>query len=162
MAKPGPRTQPTILKLLRGNPGRRKLQKNELTPEKPIKIPSPPKELNKIAKKEWRRMAKDLYGLGLLTNFDLTAFRAYCVIYAQWVQAVKQIEEHGMLIKAQSGFPMQSPYLQIANKAQAEIRKWLVEFGMTPSSRTGLKTDKPKPKSKAQAFRDRKNGEAKS
>jgi phage terminase small subunit len=53
---------------------------------------------------------------------------------------------------------MQSPYLQIANKSMAEMRKWLTEFGMTPSSRAGMKVENPKPKSKAELFRDRKRG----
>jgi len=158
MAKPGPRTTPTKLKLIKGNPGKRRLPENEPEPEVSVKIPRAPTELNKIAKKEWRRMAKELHTMGLLTNFDLAAFRGYCVCYAQWVEALRQIEKHGVLIKAQSGFPMQSPYLQIANKAMIEMRKWLVEFGMTPSSRTGLKVENPKPKSKVEKFRARKGG----
>ena len=158
MAKPGPRTTPTKLKLLKGNPGKRKLPDNEPEPEKPIKPPPAPRHLDKLAKKEWRRISKLIHPLGLLTKIDLTALSAYCATYSLWVDAMLQIQEHGVLIKAQSGFPMQSPYLQIANKAQGEMRKWLVEFGMTPSSRAGLKVNSVKPKSKTEKFRNRKKG----
>lgn len=158
MGKPGPRTTPTVIKMIKGNPGRRPLSENEPKPEIADRVPAAPRHLDDLAKKEWKRMAKELHQLGLLTNIDITALAAYCASYSLWVSAMLQIQKHGVLIKAQSGFPMQSPYLQIANKAQGEMRKWLVEFGMTPSSRAGLKVDKPKSKSKTQSFRDRKKG----
>ena len=157
MAKPGPKSKPTKLKLLQGNPGKRPLPKNEPKPKTDAALKSP-KHLDAIAKKEWRRMAKQLHALGLLTDIDKTALAAYCTNYSLWVKASLEIQKTGMLIKAQSGFPMQSPYLQIANKAQGEMRKWLVEFGMTPSSRAGLNVETPKPKSKAQEFRERQQG----
>jgi len=40
------------------------------------------------------------------------------------------------VIKSPSGFPIQSPYLAIANKAMDQMTKLLTEFGMSPSSRT--------------------------
>ena len=158
MGKPGPRPQPTAKKKLRGNPGRRPLPKREPKPRVPKGIPTAPRHLDKAAQKEWRRMAKELYPTGVMTVVDRTALEAYCSEYSKWVFASGQIQKHGMLIKAQSGFPMQSPYLTIANKAQGEMRKWLVEFGMTPSSRAGLKVDKVKPKGKVSEFKDRKKG----
>ena len=143
--KPGPRPSPTQLKKLRGNPGRRPLPKNEPKPRQKSSIPRAPAHLNKVAQKEWRRMAKELHPLGLLTNVDLTAFAAYCATFSVWLDAQAQISKHGVLIKAQSGFPMQSPYLTISNRAMTEMRKWLVEFGCSPSSRSRVSvTDKPK------------------
>jgi len=140
--KPGRAPQPTVLKKLRGNPGRRPLPKNEPQPRKSTGIPRAPSHLDKIAQKEWRRATKELHPIGLLSNIDLTAFEAYCMTYSIWITAYENIQKHGVLIKAQSGFPMQSPYLQIANKAMIEMRKWLIEFGMTPSSRSRVTVDK--------------------
>jgi hypothetical protein len=37
-------------------------------------------------------------------------------------------------------FPVQSPYLAIANKAQEQMVKIMIEFGMTPSSRSRVHT----------------------
>jgi P27 family predicted phage terminase small subunit len=143
--KRGPKPTPTQLKKLRGNPGRRPLPKNEPKPRQKSNIPRAPAHLNKVAQKEWRRMAKELYPLGLLTNVDLSAFAAYCTTYAIWLDAQVQIDKHGVLIKAQSGFPMQSPYLTISNRAMTEMRKWLVEFGCSPSSRSRvIVTEKPR------------------
>ena len=144
MAKPGPRPKPTALKKLDGNPGKRPLPEGEPMPQISSSVPLPPKTLDAVAKAEWNRTAANLYKLGLLTENDLTAFMGYCVCFSHWVNALKEIEKNGVLIKAQSGFPVQSPWISIANKSMVEMRKWLVEFGMTPSSRTGINADKLK------------------
>lgn len=89
-------------------------------------------------------MGKELHKLGLLSTIDLVAFAAYCQQYSTWVMATEKVQKHGVLIKAQSGFPMQSPYFTIQNKAQAEMRKWLTEFGMTPSSRSRVQIEPEK------------------
>jgi len=136
MAKTGPKPTPTKLKKLRGNPGKRSLNKKEPQPKQRAGVPNAPRYLDTAAKKEWRRISKEMHRLGLLTNIDITALAAYCQCFSTWIDATKKIQKHGVLIKAPSGYPIQSPYLSIANKAQVEMRKWLTEFGMTPSSRS--------------------------
>ena len=155
MAKSGPKPKPTRVKKLQGNPGRRPLPKNEPKPRKSSGLPRAPSYLNKKAQKEWRRMVKELHPIGLLTNIDLTALAGYCACYAEWIAAMAQIEKHGSLIKAPSGYPMQSPYLNIANKAMIEMRKWLVEFGMTPSSRSRVDAAPKKGKSELEIFQEK-------
>jgi len=142
MAKPGPKPTPTVKKRLQGNPGKRSLPKNEPKPRNSMIIPRSPEYLDNVGKKEWRRMGKELHKIGLLSNIDMAAFAAYCQQYSMWVMATKKVQEHGVLIKAQSGYPMQSPYFTIQNKAQSEMRKWLTEFGMTPSSRSRVQVEK--------------------
>ena len=39
--------------------------------------------------------------------------------------------------------PQQSPYMQISNKKMEQMLKFLVEFGMTPSSRARVQADVP-------------------
>jgi len=151
MSKPGVKPLPSKVKELKG--GKKTYRrggagkKTEPQPAKSSGPPSAPRYLDKVAKKEWRRIVKELYPIGLLTKVDIVALAGYCVCYSTWIEAQGQIEKHGVLIKAPNGFPMQSPYLSIANKAMQEMRKWLVEFGMTPSSRSGLDV-KPKEKEK--------------
>ena len=156
MAKPGPKPKPTRVHKLEG--GRKKthrpMPKNEPQPKKSEKLPLAPRYLNKVAQKEWRRMVKELHPIGLLTNIDLTALGGYCACYADWIEAMQKIQEKGSLVKAQSGFPMQSPYLNIANKAMIEMRKWLVEFGMTPSSRSRVDAAPKKEKSELEKWQE--------
>ncbi len=155
MAKPGRKPKPTAKRKLQGNPGRRPLPKNEPQPRKPAGIPRAPQHLDKLAQKEWRRMAKELHPLGLLTNIDLTALAAYCASFSIWIDAQKQIQKHGVLIKAQSGFPMQSPYLAISNRAMTEMRKWMVEFGLTPSSRSRVEAKPVEKESELEKFQNK-------
>jgi len=156
MAKPGPRPTPTAKKKLHGNPGRRPLPENEPEPRMEDGIPEAADHLDELGKKEWDRMAAELYPTGVMSVVDRTALEAYCSEYSKWVFASGQIQKHGMLIKAQSGFPMQSPYLQIANKSQAEMRKWLCELGCTPSSRTRVsRVQKDEKKDPLQEFQDK-------
>lgn len=145
MPKPGPKPLPTAVKNNRGGAKtyHRPMPKNEPKPKASTGIPRAPSRLNKIGQREWRRMAKELHGLGILTKIDLTALEMCCSAFSDWVYAQEQIKKHGMLIKSQSGFPMQSPYLQIGNKAFEKMLKILIEFGMTPSSRSRV-TVKPK------------------
>ena len=129
--------KPTKLKLLEGI-RKERINTNEPKPKSAKRVPPAPSYLPALAKKEWKRHAGELHRLGLLTDLDRPALEGYCHAYSTFMEAVKNIEKHGVLVKAQSGFPMQSPYLSIANKAMAEMRKWQTEFGMTPSSRSKI------------------------
>lgn len=145
MAKPGPKPQPTHLKTVRGNPGRRPL--NEKEPEPDTTIPDPPPTLSEKALKQWDLVAPQLHKMGVLTQIDATALEMYCVAYGNWAEAQEMIKEYGPLVKARSGYLQQSPYMQMANKAFEQMKAMLPEFGMTPSSRSSLKTgdtDKPR------------------
>ena len=85
-------------------------------------------------------MAKVLTDMGLLTLADRAAFTAYCVVYGRWVDAEKQVRKLGTIVKSPAtGFPMKSPYLTVADQAMEAMRKLLVEFGLTPSSRSRIK-----------------------
>lgn len=139
MAQPrGRKPKPTRIKLLTGNPGKRPLNQNEPKPQIGPDMPSPPEHLDKEAQAEWYRLAPQLHRLGLLSNIDLTAFAAYCTAYSRWLDAEQAIREKGVLLRAPSGYPMISPYLAIANTALKQIRAFLTEFGMTPSSRSRI------------------------
>jgi P27 family predicted phage terminase small subunit len=47
------------------------------------------------------------------------------------------------MVKSPNGFPMQSPYLAVANKAMEQMRGLLTEFGMSPASRTRISVQEP-------------------
>lgn len=134
----GRRPKPTRLKLLTGNPGRRPLNEHEPQPE--VAIPECPPELSPVAKREWDRLAAELVQLKLLTNLDRAALAAYCGAYALWAEATEQIQKYGTMVKSPTGYPIQSPYVSIANR-QAEIMMRVAsEFGFTPASRGRIST----------------------
>ncbi len=136
--KGGVKPKPIILRKLDGDKDKRRTNIEEPKARISKRIPPAPSYLPPLAKKEWKRAAKELHPLGLLTELDRTGLEAYCQAYSVFIDAVTKLQKHGMLIKAKSGFPVQSPYLNIANQASEKMRRWLTEFGMTPSGRTRL------------------------
>lgn len=107
MATRGRKPKPTALKVLEGNPGKRPLNKNEPQPEK--KAPRCPSWLEPEAKKEWKRMAKTLETIGVLTQVDKAAFAGYCQAYARWKEAEEFLSKHGTIFKTPSGYIQQVP-----------------------------------------------------
>ena len=136
MATRGRKPKPTNLKVLEGNPGQRPLNDNEPKPDK--KAPTCPAWLEPEAKKEWRRMSKQLEQLGLLTELDRAAFAAYCQAYARWKEAEEFITKHGSMIRTPNGYLQQVPQVSIAQTNQNLMLKYCAEFGLTPSSRSRI------------------------
>jgi len=136
MATRGRKPKPTALKVLEGNPGKRPLNKNEPKPEK--KAPRCPSWLEPEAKKEWRRMSKQLEELGVLTQVDAAAFAGYCQAYARWKEAEEFLSKHGTIFKTPSGYIQQVPQVSIAQTYLKIMKDFCSEFGLTPSSRSRI------------------------
>lgn len=134
----GRKPKPTLLKTLEGNPGKRPL--NDREPVPPDGIPDCPDFLTDEARAEWFRTAKVLKEMQLLTLADRSALAAYCTAYGRWVEAEQQVQKYGTIVKSPNkGFPMKSPYLTVADQALESMRKLMVEFGLTPSSRSRIR-----------------------
>ena len=126
--------KPTALRLIEGNPSRRPFNKNEPKPA-PV-IPKCPCHLNDAAKIEWKRTAKKLHKLGLLTEIDGPQFALYCQAWGRWVEAEDALKKHGTIsTDPATGRSRKSPYLMVANKAMEQMQRALSEFGMSPASR---------------------------
>jgi P27 family predicted phage terminase small subunit len=134
----GRRPKPTRLKVLTGNPGKRLLNENEPRPES--SVPDCPVELGPVAQQEWSRLVGELSDLKLLTNLDRAALAAYCGAYALWAEATQAIQKYGTMVKSPSGYPIQSPYVSIANRQTEIMMRIASEFGFTPASRSRIST----------------------
>ncbi len=151
MGARGPAPKPTALKRLEGNPGKQKINKAEPMPNAPEDKLKPPSHLLPEAVKEWKRLAKPLVALGLLTEVDTTAFAELCQNYAYYMQAdkaVRGLENGGVaLIETQSGYLQQHPWLSVRRQYYETWRRGLADFGLTPASRSRLmvgdSSDKP-------------------
>jgi len=143
MGSRGPQKNPTKLEVLRGNPGKRQLNKDEPEFEKEEQVPAPPPYLSTYAKKEWKRLAPMVFEIGLLTKGDYSAFAAYCQNYHRWVEAEKGIRKRGTLTTIdENGKEAVIQEVKIANEAMKLMLKFAKEFGLTPASRTGVVAEK--------------------
>ncbi len=141
----GPAPKPTVLKVLEGNPGKQKLNTQEPQPSPPPKVPQPPKRLLPEARKEWRRLAKPMVALGLLTEVDTTAFAELCQNYAYYLAADEAILKDGaagavQMQQSATGYIQQHPLLSLRRQYYETWRKGLADFGLTPASRSRLTT----------------------
>lgn len=139
MATKGRKPKPTALKLLEGNPGKRPLNVDEPKPKK--QAPSCPSWLEPEAKKEWKRMAKTLESIGILTEIDKAAFSGYCQAYARWREAEEFLTKHGTIFKTPSGYIQQVPQVSIAQTYLKVMKDFSSEFGLTPAARTRIQVN---------------------
>jgi P27 family predicted phage terminase small subunit len=133
------------LKLLRGNPGQRRIRPEPM-PAVPATVPEPPAFIVGDAAEEWWRLAPELHRLGLLTTVDLMPFAAYCWAYSCWREAMLAIadmaaaepETKGLTITRDRGQRIQNPLVGVARRAAADMLDYAMPFGLTPVARTRI------------------------
>lgn len=141
MGRRGPKPQPTRLKILKGNPGKRRL--NEQEPDLPAEVPPPPDWLDGPALVKYRTLAQSLYDAKILTTLDGDVLALYCRTWVRWVTAEQALEK-GLLSKTPNGHIQPSPFVSIARAAVDQLRTLEAELGMTPSSRSRVQAvDRP-------------------
>lgn len=120
-----------------------------------------PSWLKGRAKAMWLKMSTQLFHIGILTSIDENALARYCRLWARWRDCEDFITKNG------ESFPILGrngkatsyrlyPESRVASSLFSELRKLETEFGLTPSSRSRVDTDKcsagPTLKSKARFF----------
>ncbi len=152
MGSRGPKPQSNVIKLLRGNPGRRAIDMSDgVHPE--VAVPDAPRHLSKEARKEWRRVTVELEDVGLISRLDRAALAIYCqtwgrLVLAEYALEAKRrtAEEAGLdqveeifTQKTPTGFLRESALIRIIGKLQQDCDRYLASFGMSPSSRSRVK-----------------------
>jgi P27 family predicted phage terminase small subunit len=145
----GRRPLPTAVKKLRGNPGKRK--PNNAEPSAPAGVPPMPK-LSAEAAREWKRIVPELLKLGVLTVVDGKALAGYCHAFARWQEAEKAVSKFGLIIQEPillvdepTGYVRikRNPAAAESREAMKTMKSFLVEFGLTPASRSRIRIEKP-------------------
>src|SRR4051812_41683042 len=120
MAPRGRPPKPTVLKLLAGNPGKRKRNKRE-PKMKGGKI-TPPSWLGRAAKIEGTRVLK-VAPVGLLTQGDRQMFAQYCQNSARIAELEKIVTDNGYTFLTDKGYVVQRPEIAILrNLQQLQVR----------------------------------------
>ena len=98
-------------------------------------IPRCPKWLTGLAREEWERVSPALHAAGLLSGLDVSALEGYCVTYAKWREAERQLSAEGLTITTPNGCTQIHPAQSISNQAQKLLLAWVKAFGLSPDSR---------------------------
>lgn len=154
MGKRGPAPQPSILKYVRGNPGKETLNTNEPTPDLVSDDLAPPEVLDKVGQEIWEDSVMRLSHMKVLTVADIPVLTRYCiekVLYLKCYEKVKTMGEeytHFEPDPTRADGKLRIKYTQVApwatqmhrhHQAMLQIER---EFGMTPSSRSQLTVGK--------------------
>lgn len=97
-----------------------------------------PKWLDELAKKEWRRVIKELGENTELKTVDLKALEGYCQSYSKWVSCEKKMQDDGYTFKTPNGYIQQRPEVSISKQALADMRAYQKELGLTPAARSRM------------------------
>lgn len=108
---------PTALKVIRGNPGKRRLNANEPKPRVGELIC--PDWFPETARSEWQRVMPELVRIGVLTSIDAAVFEGYCLSYARVMDAYK------------AGQKVEAAHL-------GQWRGFMTELGLTPAARARM------------------------
>lgn len=154
---------------------------DDATPQPPLGVPKPPKPLSGDAKAEWNRMVLRLSTNQTLSIVDDGALYQYCDLFAETEDLKASYwrlrKTSGQMLKAIKGLEGGDLVNALAEVAKLEheigrttvklrqnhiaMKAWLVEFGLTPSSRTRVKqlaAGAQAPQSRVESFRQRKVG----
>jgi P27 family predicted phage terminase small subunit len=140
MATKGPRPTPTELRLARGT--HRNTRHGDASQEPKgdtIPLPDPPESLKEHGVQKWIECGQKLSLLGLLESRYLDALEMYCRAWDRLAFYETTLEQTGEFFVAESGYVGRHPAANGAKEARDEIRRYQVEFGLTPSSSTGIK-----------------------
>lgn len=109
-----------------------------------------PTWLDKIAKKEWNRIVKELKAAELMTNVDVTALAVYCDTYSKYIDATEQLSKEDLTYvytnKSGAKNVVEHPLVRIAKGYAELMKKYAVEFGLTPASRAKIAIPKKEEK----------------
>jgi len=138
----GPPLKPTKLKVLRGNPGKRRLPGDANLPPS---VPTCPEWLTPRAKTLRTRIVKGLTKLGVINELDREklAFMAQALdeayeLEARIIEIRKADGVEGLIFYTDKGFPMPNPLVKLRNDTVARFHKLASEFGMSPADRATL------------------------
>jgi len=162
MGSRGPQPLPSNVHLLRGNPSKKSAADllGELQPE--VELPSAPAWIWPEARKEWRRVGRELVRYGLVSKLDRAALVLYVQAWAKMVWAEQQLSRamklaeekrlaaeaagqeydggDGIMVKTANGNMQYSHHWVVGRRAAEDVNRYLAAFGLSPAQRSRVAT----------------------
>ena len=138
----GPKPQSTDLKILRGNPGKRRLNLQE--PQYPAGTPTKPTWLDEYAGEEWDRLVRVMSEARLLTTADFGILLSTVLAYSQLKRnelALQKFKSDSYVVKDRRGNRAMKPRPEIlrAEVVRKQYTSFLCELGQSPVSKSRVK-----------------------
>lgn len=142
----GRKPTPTVLRVLRGNPGKRPVNTNEPEPEDLSTVC--PEEIaeNDDARKEWFRTIVPAIHTRQITSADRAMAIAHCELWATWRSQLAAAGKHAHVVAVgKNNYPTPNPARGMANKTFFLLKQVDAELGLTPTSRSRVTKGKGAP-----------------
>ena len=138
----GRRPAPQELKKKRGTARKDRAPENPVTVTKAAPKKTTPSFLKAKGKMMYERSVGHLHSMGLLSTVDDTSLELLAMAYQEWYSAELKLMKEGRIYEtfASNGAKVLKPHPAAAQSADAwrRIRRMLIEFGLTPASRSKL------------------------
>lgn len=95
-----------------------------------------PKYLDKLSAAQWRKYAPSLRERKDITNQDWHNLECFCVNYSIYRQALKEIEDKGLILTFNNDNVGQNPAFKVMTEAQKLMVKNGEKLGFDPVSRS--------------------------
>ena len=98
-----------------------------------------------VAKKEWKRLVKELQNIQIIGNLDLNNLGAYCNAYSNYRKATKEMKDAPLTVEKHTRYGVQmvpNPLIGIQAKYLDEMRQYASLCGLTIDSRLKAGTAK--------------------
>lgn len=154
MGKRGPQPTPNVLKLVRGNPGKRPI--NLADGVQPlVEVPDIPKHLSREARKEWKRITPLLVEEGLIAKMDRAMLALYCQAWGRMAELEAALNAK-IAAQVEKGFPyesavedccydvtpkgfrQQAALVNMIRQQADAVARYSGHFGMSPSQRARI------------------------
>jgi P27 family predicted phage terminase small subunit len=140
MGRRGRPPEPTKLRLLKGET--RPCRINDKEPIPRDAPPEPPKGMDPAVREIWDYTLRELQAMGVACAADRDTLRCYCEAVVAHRKASEVLAKTAILVRGMHGNMVRNPALQIQRDAAHVVRAFAQEFGLTPSGRTRIQTDR--------------------
>lgn len=139
----GRKPTPTVLRIARGNPGKRPINTDEPKPSELDEM-CPGELPDEAEHREWDRTIVPAIRSGQITSADRVFAIAHCHYWAMWRSQLADASSHPHVIAVgKQKYPAPNPARMMANKTFLLLAKVDAELGLTPTSRPRVKASRP-------------------
>lgn len=154
MGQRGPQPTPNLLKLVRGNPGKRPINLADgVNPL--VEIPDMPKHLSREARKEWKRITPLLAQEGLIARMDRSILALYCQAWGRMAEleaamngkiemcvrkgmSYEEAVERSSYDVTPKGYKQQAALVNMIRAQADAVARYAAHFGLSPSQRARI------------------------
>jgi P27 family predicted phage terminase small subunit len=101
--------------------------------------PTPPRDLDPVAKEAWRSLCDDLEEQGTLVKTDRKLIELYATTYALWDKTYKQLATQELSMGTEDR-KFINPLANLFNVLSTKLHRILLDCGLSPTTRKGQPT----------------------